>query len=85
MNEPVGSMTPEQLRAELARTRPAFAEYVQDVGAHPDHAGREVVGDARRHLDVREELDRRGSGVVPRAAADPSGPPADAETPTNPA
>jgi len=58
----VHDLDDEQLRAELERTRDAYAEYVRDVGEHPTHSTRDLDDGARRHLDVREELDRRAAG-----------------------
>jgi hypothetical protein len=58
----VHELSDEQLRAELERTRAAYGEYVRDVGEHPDHSARELDDEARRHLDVREEIDRRTGG-----------------------
>ena len=58
----VHDLTDDELRAELERTRSAYGEYVRDVGEHPDHSARELDDGARRHLDVREELDRRAAG-----------------------
>jgi hypothetical protein len=58
----VHDLTDDELRAELERTRSAYGEYVRDVGEHPDHSARELDDEARRHLDVREELDRRAAG-----------------------
>jgi hypothetical protein len=67
-------LSDDELRAELERTRSAYAEYVRDVGRHPDHSARDLDDDARRHLDVREELDRRAGGyrddVPPREDED---------------
>jgi hypothetical protein len=57
----VHDLSDAELRDELARTRSDYAEYVQDVGEHPSHASRDLGDGARRHLDVREELDRRGA------------------------
>jgi hypothetical protein len=57
----VHDLSEDELRDELQRTREAYAEYVQDVGEHPSHASRDLGDGARRHLDVREELDRRGT------------------------
>jgi hypothetical protein len=57
----VHDLSDAELRDELARTRSAYAEYVEDVGEHPSHASRDLGEGARRHLDVREELDRRGA------------------------
>jgi hypothetical protein len=57
----VHDLSDAELRDELARTRSAYAEYVEDVGEHPSHASRDLGDGARRHLDVREELDRRGA------------------------
>jgi hypothetical protein len=76
----VHDLTDEELRAELERTRPAYGEYVRDVGEHPDHSSRDLDDGARRHLDVREELDRRAAGHrdVPAARADVPAPGADA-------
>jgi hypothetical protein len=58
----VHELSDAELREELERTRAAYAEYVEDVGEHPSHASRDLGDDARRHLDVREELDRRAGG-----------------------
>ena len=64
----VHDLSDAELREELARTRSDYAEYVEDVGEHPSHASRDLGDGARRHLDVREELDRRAAGHhdVPR-------------------
>jgi hypothetical protein len=58
----VHDLTDDELREELERTRSAYGEYVRDVGEHPEHSARELDDGARRHLDVREELDRRAAG-----------------------
>ena len=58
----VHDLTDEELRAELEQTRSAYAEYVRDVGEYPSHSTRDLDDEARRHLDVREELDRRAAG-----------------------
>ena len=57
----VHDLSEDELRDELQSTRDAYAEYVQDVGEYPSHASRDLGEGARRHLDVREELDRRGA------------------------
>ena len=62
---PVDRLTAGQLRAELARTRAAFASYVQAVGSSPQAAAAELPPDARRHLEVQEAIDRlAGSTAV---------------------
>jgi hypothetical protein len=67
----VHDLTDDELREELERTRPAYGEYVRDVGEHPDHSARELDDGARRHLDVREELDRRAAGHHDDHPSDP--------------
>lgn len=59
--KPLAGLTDAELSAELERTHGAYAEYVRDVGENPSHAGRDLDGDARRHLDVQEEVNRRSS------------------------
>ena len=55
---PVDRLTAPQLRAELTRTRTAFASYVQAVGSSPQAATDDLPPDARRHLEVQEAIDR---------------------------
>jgi len=61
---PVHDLGAEQLRAELARTRPAFADYVRRVGAVPKEASADLPPDAQRHLEVQEALDRLTDGTA---------------------
>ena len=58
----VHDLSDDELRAELERTRDAYAEYVRDVGEHPTHSTRDLDDGARLHLEVREEMDRRAIG-----------------------
>lgn len=59
--ERVEDLTDAELQAELQRTHSAYAAYVRDVGQHPQSAAQELPPDARRHLDAREEIDRRAA------------------------
>jgi hypothetical protein len=78
----IGELTDDELRQELARTQQAYADYVADVGVHPDHSAVDLPAEARRHLQAIEEVERRHEGTVPPPSAGILNPPVDSGRPT---
>ena len=66
----VHDLSDDELRAELERTRDAYAEYVRDVGEHPTHSTRDLDDDVRRRAEAVEPEALGIAGQAQRAVPD---------------